>query len=61
MIVQIIPAKELLKHRRRIGKRKDDGKLHAPIESLWDMVKEWAKENGKVYNPSYGVEDVAAC
>lgn len=32
-----------------------------PMEALWDRVRAWAKANGKVYDPSYGVVDVAAC
>lgn len=36
------------------------GRCWVPLEKLWDGVRLWAKQNGKVYNESYGVEGVAA-
>lgn len=43
-----------------IGELRNDGKLHMAAEDLWRRVRRWAKRNGHVYDPSYGVVGVAA-
>lgn len=44
----------------RFGDPKEDGRLHAPVETLWDRVQAWAKAAGHTYDPSFGVVDVGA-
>lgn len=36
-----------------------DDMLHFKMEDLWDRVKDWARDNGHQYDPSYGVVGVA--
>jgi hypothetical protein len=38
----------------------DDGRVHVQVEEIWRRVRRWAKRRGYVYDPSYGVVDVAA-
>lgn len=36
-----------------------DGRIHCPVEDLWDLVRAWAAEQGYEYVSTYGVVGVA--
>ena len=50
----------LRRHYLPVGIPDGDGRLQAPIEAVWDQARQWAKDHGHTYDPSYGIVGIGA-